>query len=372
MARHWRLIVSNCIIEDARPLMELAKGFEGDDPNELIKNRFLCKGGGLLIVGQTGIGKSSLARQMALQFAQGKECVGLIPKRPLKSLIIQAENDDADEAAMRDGVLEGNPCSDEEKEKLREMVYIASGQGKTGWFFFNWLNALLEKYKPDLLWIDPVLAYLGGNANDQEIVGGFLRVNLAPLLTRHRCAVAMIHHTGKAKKSVDQDSGAYFGAGSAEWANWSRAVLVLENEGDGNFTLHATKRGKYLKWMNYKGESCTERSLAHSRDEGLICWETRDNSEIQSSTKSSGRRPTMDEFLAIFPRDLEHPENGILSAERLREIFPKKGWSKSLTESVRDEALEKGSIILCPLSSNGKHVGLPEIVAEYKRRKGNA
>lgn len=36
-----------------------------DDGSELLKNRFLCRGGGMLLVGQSGQGKSSLASQLA-------------------------------------------------------------------------------------------------------------------------------------------------------------------------------------------------------------------------------------------------------------------------------------------------------------------
>ena len=32
-----------------------------DDADELLKDRYLCRGGGLLLVGPTGIGKSSLS-----------------------------------------------------------------------------------------------------------------------------------------------------------------------------------------------------------------------------------------------------------------------------------------------------------------------
>ena len=43
----------------ARLLSELVR-FRDNDPNELLRSRYLCRGGGLLLVGPTGIGKSSL------------------------------------------------------------------------------------------------------------------------------------------------------------------------------------------------------------------------------------------------------------------------------------------------------------------------
>ena len=70
------------------------------DPDNVLGNRWLCKGGSCLIVGQSGIGKSSFAMQMAINWALGKATFGIAPERPLKSLIVQAENDRGDIAEM--------------------------------------------------------------------------------------------------------------------------------------------------------------------------------------------------------------------------------------------------------------------------------
>ena len=44
-----------------------------DDPNELLKYRFLCRGGGLVMVGPAGVGKSVLAMQFMILWALGRE-----------------------------------------------------------------------------------------------------------------------------------------------------------------------------------------------------------------------------------------------------------------------------------------------------------
>jgi RecA-family ATPase len=67
---------------EARPLWELVRSAQGD-PNELLKYRYLCRGGGLLLVGPTGIGKSSLSMQLMLSWALGREVFGIYPSRPL-------------------------------------------------------------------------------------------------------------------------------------------------------------------------------------------------------------------------------------------------------------------------------------------------
>ncbi len=54
------------------------------------------KGGSLLIVGQSGTGKSSLMMQAAVHWALGRDFFGIKPARPLRAIILQAENDAGD------------------------------------------------------------------------------------------------------------------------------------------------------------------------------------------------------------------------------------------------------------------------------------
>jgi hypothetical protein len=94
-------------LPDVKALGALQRPLPGARPNELIKNRFLCRGGSLLLVGPTGVGKSSLSMQAAVRWAAGQPCFGLVPAGPLRVLIVQAENDEGDMAEMRDGVIAG-------------------------------------------------------------------------------------------------------------------------------------------------------------------------------------------------------------------------------------------------------------------------
>jgi len=45
-----------------------------NDAQEVLKTRYLCKGGGMLLVGPTGIGKSSLSMQMMICWASKSKC----------------------------------------------------------------------------------------------------------------------------------------------------------------------------------------------------------------------------------------------------------------------------------------------------------
>ena len=76
-----------------------------DDTSTLVGDRWLCRGGQLLLLGQSGIGKSSYTIQQAMTWALGMPFFGMKPRQPLRSLIIQAENDMGDMAEVVQGVV---------------------------------------------------------------------------------------------------------------------------------------------------------------------------------------------------------------------------------------------------------------------------
>src|SRR6516225_3752685 len=64
-----------------------------DQSKTLLGNRYLCVGGGLFIVAPAGIGKSVFTAQASIELACALPTFGIKPPRPLKSLIVQAEDD---------------------------------------------------------------------------------------------------------------------------------------------------------------------------------------------------------------------------------------------------------------------------------------
>ncbi len=217
---------------EAKPLSALVR-HAGDDPGELLKDRYLCRGGGLLLVGPTGIGKSSLSMQAMICWGVERQLFGIQPAKTLKSLLIQAENDEGDLVEMRDGVMAGINLTDDERKQAMENVIVAREDTRTSdRFFLEVVRPLLETHRPDLLWIDPALAFLGGESSSQKDVGQFLRNGLNPLLREFNLGVIMVHHTnkppsGKEKNEWRAGDFAYAGGGSAEWANWPRGTVLL-------------------------------------------------------------------------------------------------------------------------------------------------
>ena len=314
-----------------------------DDPNELLRTGYLCRGGGMLLAAPTGIGKSSWAMQAMIFWAICRAFFGITPTRPLKSLLIQAENDDGDLAEMRDGVIAGMGLNDEEKRIAMENVIVVQENTRTGKAFVDYtVEPLLGLHKPDLLWIDPALSYIGGNASAQEAVGFFLRNLLNPVLTKHGCGCVVVHHTNKPSKGEEKSAWqagdfAYLGSGSAEWANWARAVLAIRSIGSHDvFELYAGKRGHRIGWKDGDGKISRARFIGHAIEPGVICWRDADEPE---SVKGKGKRPgTQEDLKALVP--LEKPIDKKLLLDKWKDIHGNKDKGNAfLSALIADEQL---------------------------------
>lgn len=329
----------------AKQLGTLVRPGKGD-PSELLKHRFLCRGSGLLTTGPTGVGKSTLTLQCGVAWSVGRPAFGIVPARPLISLVIQAENDEGDMAEFRDGIIAGLRLNPEEAKQVGERILVSREDGSTGnQFLQGVVRPLLERHRPDLVFIDPALAFLGGETNSQKDVANFLRTGLQPLLREFECGAVITHHTSKPPAPKDRKGGwrgtdlAYSGSGSAEWANWPRAVLALEATGTpGEFRLHAAKRGGRLGWREPDGETpAFQKTLRHSRKPGVICWE-------ELAMETSAAAPEVDRareiLLALVPTDK------LIAKSLLIETARSRGVSKDKARPLIDQLVHEGVLVL--------------------------
>jgi hypothetical protein len=276
----------------ARPISDL-DSVDETHAEELIRHRFLCKGGGMLLAAPSGIGKSTFALQMLLCFAAGRECIGFTPARKLRALYLQAENDDADLRELRDGILAGLQFSTTERETALTSVHFATVDDLCGEAFIREAVApLCESVKPDLLVIDPLLSFIGGDISKQEVVSPWLRNCLNPVLHRQNVGCVLIHHTnkppsGKEKSTWQAGDFAYSGSGSSELANWPRAVVAIRSLGSHSvFELRLGKRGQRAHWRNPDGTPSFARHIAHATDG--IFWRMAEPTETPAEP---GRKP---------------------------------------------------------------------------------
>lgn len=322
-----------------------------DDPSELIKSGFLCRQGAALLVGPTHSGKSTMACQLALAWAIGRECLGMVPARPLKSLFVQSENSGPDLARMRDGAMHGLNLSPREMAEACAAVHVASETRLTGEAFIRQcVRPLVAKYRPDLLWLDPVLAFLGGNPSDPGIVSPFLRNWVNSLLIEFGCAAIVLAHSnkppsGREKSTWAAGDFAYAASGSIEFANWARAVLTIRSVGSHDvFELHAAKRGAALGWRDTEsgGGLGYIKHVRLQRHNGAVHWVEADPNEIPRL----GRRKKGSEadLLALLP------PGGLKTLEWRTLAEAERGVRKTLFHEMLKTLETEGAIIKSPVT----------------------
>ena len=264
-----------------------------DDPNTVIGNRWMCKGGSFVLVSQSGVGKSSIQMQFTVAWALMRKDMsfGIEPKKPLKQVIIQAENDQGDVAEAWQDITKAYSLTKAEKDEVKSMVTWRRLTSCAGELFLAKVRLIVAESKPDICWIDPLINYIGDDISKAEVISDFCDIGLGSISRDTGCIFGIIHHSGKPKSAADKNGTtasdlAYMGLGSSNLTNWAREVLVLNRvktpdaTDPATFSLTATKRRTRagMKFMPADGDPIdaelpmAEIYVRHS-DDGTIRWE---------------------------------------------------------------------------------------------------
>ena len=234
----------------------------------------------MLIVGQSGTGKSSLMMQAAVLWCMGRDFFGIKPTKALRAVVLQAENDAGDISEALQDVIAGAYLDSDEKATLRDHLAIYRDTVSTGTTFTAALRQLIIDQRADIVFIDPLLSFAGIDVSDQEQASKFLRHDLAPILLETGAVLVAMHHTGKPKSSSDKEGHtvadlAYAGLGSSEFTNWFREVAVLFRcQGEEPiYKFGLTKRRGRAGLKDTEGAFKGEIYIRHAAEKGVIRWE---------------------------------------------------------------------------------------------------
>ena len=217
----------------------------------LLGYRFLCTECPWLIIAASGVGKSVLAMQMAILFATGRDLWKLKPHKARKVVLIQAENNFLDLVEPAQSITRILGLSETEKADLRKNFRVISDDTHSGEGFVRLVSSICDRYKPEIVIVDPLMAYIGGEISKQEVCTKFFRNGINPVIHRHNIGLIVLHHTGKPRskdlKNFEQNTDLeYLGIGSSDITNWARAVsIIMPSQHDKNiYEFKHVKRGK--------------------------------------------------------------------------------------------------------------------------------
>lgn len=270
---------------------------EAENEKVIIKGGpWLERGCAALIVGTSGIGKSILAMHLLLALAAGIKIFGLDCVKPRRVLYIQSEDSDNRVAHDREDCLAEMretfwEMTDEQWAAAVKRITLVKMTGLTGVECLKAIEGLLKEAKAennpyDVVMINPLYAFIGGNICDSAYVTPFLRGGkiggrgettrgLQYLLEEYNVASIIFHHTPKPPNAAELKQWMksafpeYQGAGSSDLTNWVRsAMLMMKVEGHPNVVcVTAGKGGARLGWEEIGG--ARRRYLAWSGKPGV-------------------------------------------------------------------------------------------------------
>jgi len=288
----WLEFLKDADLPQAYDMDELYSMDPSEDPTAMIgRDRYMCRGSGGLLVGPSGIGKSSFTMQMAVSFSDAIPFFGMPIREPLTVLVIQAENDKGDLAEQFQGVVAGMGLTPEQIERVKRRIKIVPDKTSSGASFVKRLERLIRKYEADVVLADPLVSYAGCDISKQDTMAAFLRNGgINDVIERTNAMLWWVHHTGKPPRGTEKNADAnmslgdysYIGLGSSDLTNWARSIMVLKEVGNNGtnemadedrlFELILPKRGKRAGFRDIDGNLVSNKLyLKHA--EGRICWE---------------------------------------------------------------------------------------------------
>lgn len=244
----------------ARRIIRGVLGFPKEAPPEsvLLGNQWLRRGDVGNLVSSAGAGKSVGKAQAAMAWALGLSYFGIHPARPLRIIHFVGEDDEVTLGQCREGFLEhseeitGQKLTEADLAPLDENLRTVFNREFVGPRFHAFLRELLNEEPADLVMINPLLSYIGGEV--VATASSWLRAGLMPILQEFDCGAVIANHTPKlSRDSWDNTDDTYSQIGGAEVANVPRAILTLRpTKADGLWVLKAAKR-KTTGWRDDEG-----------------------------------------------------------------------------------------------------------------------
>lgn len=308
----------------------------GIDPEtNLLGNRWLTRAGSLFIVAPSGHGKSSLCIQAMINWAIGRVAFGIKPTRPLRILLLESEDDEADNKAFVQ-VLRTMNLAAQEWELLHQNTCIEFRRDLTGQRFFDASDQFLAQFPCDIFMLNPLTGFCTNQLSDEIAMGEFLRAKLNALMVKHHCAPIIVAHMPKGQVAEISDKAwyewMYVLSGCVTLTNWARAILVfVPSKLRGTYRFITAKRPAQSGWIKpeYFYAHCTKDLEVNHEHFEVIQWVPASEAQIKEAAPEQKQKRIQLSIEQIYHRmsPLE---------DYTRDSF--RGWCKETFQLGRDSS----------------------------------
>ncbi|MDD2901827.1 MAG: AAA family ATPase [Syntrophales bacterium] len=192
-------------------------------PPEIIGEGIFPEGAGMLVTGESGVGKSLLTLEMAVRLSHGIELYGLEVPRPRRILMVQSENPLHSVQFRLRRILVGLEVQGAPNVMLVDPAFRIDLANRKS---LQDLKNILENSRAEVVVLDPLSSYHRTNENDNVAMRGLLD-NLTHLSRLTGCAWIVVHHHGKPQDGT-RDIWQYRGASSIR--DWADTMIALLNK----------------------------------------------------------------------------------------------------------------------------------------------
>ncbi len=318
----------------------------------ILGDGWIRKGDIATFISTAGAGKSVATVQAPMAWGIGLPYLGIKPPRPLRILLFSGEDDETTIGQIREGFIEnsealtGRKLSARDLEPLDRNLRIEFAREYVGPRFHSHLAGLIKSDPVDLVIINPLLSYVGGEI--VAMASDFLRAGLMPILQEHGCASLIAHHTGKmAKDGWENTDDTYSAIGGGEMANIPRTILTLRpTPADGLFVLRVSKR-QTTGWKDSDGRFTNSYFVRRTNDPTRPAWLPVESDEAEEMLGEAKGKSTKGREKKVKLEDVLSPlRTGDMERQALMEwICRKTGCSdktafKAIDAAGRDEEIE--------------------------------
>jgi AAA domain len=246
---------------------ELKVSFDNIPHRRWLYGTYLIRGEVTVLASPGGAGKTALATGMAVEIATGTQVLGeKIWGCDLKVLFINAEDGGAEITrrvlafclAHAGKIAEQSPdrlyvagADDPRVQRLSFLRATETNFSALEQEGFAVLASSLEELHPDLLILDPLVAFCsGGNMNDNAVMAQVIG-RIKSLAAAFDCAVLIVHHTRKGANEGDPEAI----SGAAATVNLARRAIMpvpMTNEEATKFKFLPSERYRLFKLVDAK------------------------------------------------------------------------------------------------------------------------